>query len=191
MPEFISIDLIHLARQGDPRAIQELVEKFRKPLFYYAYNHLGIESEAEDLTQEVLFKAIRALPGFKGDAAIGTWLFRIMVNTCIDFQRKQSGHRFFSLDKSFGEEDSVQLELKDNGPSPDEIMERLELRSAVLEALKQLSPGHRTIVILHDINSFKYHEIAGIMKISIGTVKSRLFYARRELRKMLAPLMEI
>jgi len=190
MSEIISRELVHLAQQGDPRAIQELVERFRKPLFHYACNHLGNESEAEDLTQEVLFKAVRALPAFKGDAAIGTWLFRIMVNTCIDYQRKQNGHRIFSLDKPFGEEDSAQLELKDNGLLPDEIVERIELRSSVLEALKILSPEHRTIVILHDINSFKYNEIAGIMKISIGTVKSRLFYARRELRKLLAPLME-
>ena len=190
MSELMNPEVVLMAKKGDPQAIQQLVENFRKPLFHYACNHLGNEFEAEDLTQEVLFKAIRALPGFKGESTIGTWIFRIMVNACIDYHRKQNGHKVISIHKSFGEEESANLELKDDRPLPDEIIEQNELSNSVKEALTKLSTEHRMIVILHDINGFKYQEIAAITKTSIGTVKSRLFYARQELRKLLLPIIK-
>ena len=99
MPEPLSLELLVLAKKGDPNAIEEFIAKYRKPLFHYALNYLGNEFDADDVTQEVLMKAVRALPTFKGESAVGTWLFRIMVNTCIDYRRKVTRHPVSYLSK--------------------------------------------------------------------------------------------
>ena len=191
MTEPLNLELVLRAKQGDPQAIEELLAKFRKPLFHYACNYLGNEFDAEDVTQEVLIKAVRALPSFKGESSIGTWLFRIMINTCIDFRRRDAGHSVSYLSKSGeAETESVAVDVKDPRPLPEEEYEMLELRTVIKEALSQLSPEQRTIVVLHDLHGFKYQEIAVLTKTSLGTVKSRLFYARQELRRLLGPVIK-
>ena len=191
MAEPLSVELISLAKKGDPQAIEELVKQFRKPLYRYACSYLGNDFEAEDLTQEVLIKAIRALPTFKGDSSIGTWIFRIMTNSCIDYHRKQTSHPVSYLNKLYGdEEEAFSIDIKDTRPQPSEELEQQELRSFIKKALRQLSPEHRVTVILHDLQGFKYQEIAEITKSSLGTVKSRLFYARQELKRVLGPLLQ-
>lgn len=190
MAELLSMELILLAKKGDPGAIEELVNKFRQPLFYYACSYLGNDSEAEDLTQEVLLKVMKGLPGFKGESSFATWVFRIMTNTCIDYHRKRKGKSVIYLAKSAeGDEEAPVIELKDQRPLPDEEFDQLELRETIKTALYQLSPEHRMTIILHDLHSFHYHEVAEITKTSLGTVKSRLFYARQELRRILSPLL--
>ncbi|TCL69307.1 RNA polymerase RpoE-like sigma-24 subunit [Hydrogenispora ethanolica] len=186
----LNVELIAKAKQGDPQAIEELIGKVRKPLHHFACNFLGNEFEAEDVTQEVLLKVTRALPTFKGDSTIWTWLFRIMTNACIDYQRKCASRPVSYLTRAGAEdEEAVTIELKDHRQIPEESYEQTELHATIHGALNQLSAEHRTIVILHDIYSFKYQEIAAITKTGLGTVKSRLFYARQELRKILGPLL--
>jgi RNA polymerase sigma-70 factor (ECF subfamily) len=185
MPE-LNTELISRAKLSDPAAIEELVSKVRKPLFHYACNFMGSDFEAEDITQEVLVKAIRALPKFKGDSTLWTWLFRIMTNACIDYQRKNASRPILHLAKLNGDEEgAVAAEPRDPGRTPEEQAELAELREEIRAALLQLSSEHRMIVILHDIHCFKYQEISAITGAGLGTVKSRLFYARRELREIL------
>lgn len=186
MVEPLSTDMIEKAKRGDPRAIEELVARFQKPLFYYAVHYTGNPSEAEDITQEVLFKIIRALPSFKGQASISTWMYRIMTNACIDFKRKKVLSKTVSFNSGMDEEAFV-YDPADTQPLPDEQYEKLELHDWLRRALQQLSPEHRTTIILHDLHGFKYQEIAEITGSSLGTVKSRLFYARQMLRKILEP----
>ncbi len=186
----LNVELIAAAKRGDPQAIDELIVKVRRPLFHFACNFLGNDFEAEDITQEVLLKVIRALPSFKGDSTIWTWLFRIMTNACIDYQRRCASRPVSYLIRSGGdEEEAVTIELRDHRQIPEESFEQTELQATIRKAFNQLSPEHRTIVILHDIYNFKYQEIAEITKTGLGTVKSRLFYARQELRKILGPLL--
>ncbi len=187
----LKLERIRAAQKGDPVAIEEFICKIRRPLFHYACNFLGNDFEAEDVTQEVLIKIIRALPSFKGDSTIWTWLFRIMTNACIDHQRKVSARPTSYLTRiTSEEEEAVTLEIRDPKRLPDGCYEQLELQETIRNALNHLSPEHRMIIILHDIHCFKYQEIAKITKIGLGTVKSRLFYARQELRKVLRPLLQ-
>lgn len=190
MPEILSPELVSAAQKGDSRAIEQLVEQFRKPLFHYACNYLNNEFDAEDVTQEALLKAVKALPSFKGDSSLSTWLFRILINTCIDFRRKTANQQVSYFAKAVGDDEETVIEVRDSRPLPDEEVEQMELRSFIKEAIAKLNPEHRTIVVLHDLQGFKYHEIAAITQTSLGTVKSRLFYARQELRKLLKPVME-
>jgi RNA polymerase sigma-70 factor (ECF subfamily) len=190
MSELLSTELILLAKQGDPLAIEELVKKFRPSLHSYACHYLGNDYEAEDLTQEVLLKVIRGLPGFKGHSSITTWVFRIMANACIDYHRKRAGDSLGHLVKTTNEEDeATTIEIRDEHPLPDEEYDQLELRDTIKTALNKLSPEHRMTIILHDLHDFKYQEIADITAASLGTVKSRLFYGRQALRLLLEPLL--
>ena len=187
----LSVELITRAQTGDALAIEELIGKIRKPLFHFACHYMGNDFEAEDITQEVLIKVIKALSSFKGDSTIWTWLFRIMTNACIDYQRKRSNRPISYLTKlSADDEEAVTMDLRDRRPLPEESFEITELQDTIHNALNRLSPEHRTIIILHDIQDFKYQEIVEITKTGLGTVKSRLFYARQELRKVLGPLIE-
>jgi RNA polymerase sigma-70 factor (ECF subfamily) len=189
MTEPLHAEIVTAARNGDPAAIEELIARFRKPLFHYACSYLGNEADADDVTQEVLIKAVRALPSFKGESAIGTWFFRIMVNTCIDYRRKTNTRKSTSLIRTDEDGAETILDLKDPRPLPEQEMETMELRATIQMALDRLSPEHRAIVVLHDLQGFKYQEIAQLTGANLGTVKSRLFYARQELRNLLGPIL--
>lgn len=190
MSERLNPQIIERAKNGDSQAIEALIDKFQKPLLIYAVQYLGNRSEAEDITQEVLMKVIKALPGFKGRASFNTWVYKIMTNACIDFCRKKSFTYTMIGNNSGKTEEAYGYEPVDPGPLPDERYERHELRESIQAALALLSPEHRLTVILHDLHGFKYQEIAELTRTGLGTVKSRLFYGRQELRKILTPFLE-
>jgi RNA polymerase sigma-70 factor (ECF subfamily) len=186
MAEIVNAALLNRARKGDVAALEEVIGIFRRPLLQYAVHYLGDETEAEDVTQEVLLKAVKALPSFKGESSLATWLYRIMTNACIDLRRKSVNPKtvaFFG--KSSDAEETVVIDPVDPLPLPDEQYELTEMKTVIQRAFEQLSPERRTALILHDLHGFKYQEIAAITKTGVGTVKSRLFYARQEMRKML------
>ncbi len=183
MAEKLSNNLIKLARQGEPAAVEELLAKFRKPLYIYACHYLGNEFEAEDALQEALLKIFKGLPNFKGLSSLETWMFRILTNVCIDQKRRQKNQPvMYSCNN---DEEGLSIEVPDQRPLPDAEVETAELHQSVHNALSKLSPEHREVLILHDLYDFKYQEISKIVGIGIGTVKSRLFYARQELKKHL------
>lgn len=191
MAETISAAVIEQARKGDPDAIEIIVSQFRKPLLQYAVHYLNNDSEAEDVTQEALLKILKALPGFKGESSLSTWLYRIMTNTCIDWQRKKVRQKTCYMVGNH--EDGVvwaSEEPVDPRRLPEEEYEGRELKEMVRQALEDLSPLHRITLILHDLHGFRYQEIAAITNTGLGTVKSRLYYARNEMRRKMAALMK-
>jgi RNA polymerase sigma-70 factor (ECF subfamily) len=151
---------------------QQLVAQYRRPIYNLLYRLLGSEADAEDLTQEVFLKAFCAYSRFRRDSSHFTWLYRIAINSFRDHLRRSS--RVESLFLEPQGQCSVEGQL-----------EQKELEIAVAEALLQVPSSQRMVVVLHDLLGFPYQEIATIASISMGTVKSRLFYGRRALRKIL------
>jgi RNA polymerase sigma-70 factor (ECF subfamily) len=191
MAETVNTELVNRARKGEAAALEELIALFRKPLLQYAIHYLGDEAEAEDVTQDVLLKAVKALPSFKGDSAISTWLYRIMTNACIDLRRKSANRKtIYFFGKNNDAEETVTIDPTDPLPLPEEQHELNEMKAVIQRALDQLTPEHRTTLILHDLHGFKYQEIAAMTQTGLGTVKSRLFYARQEMRKKLTNVLK-
>jgi RNA polymerase sigma-70 factor (ECF subfamily) len=179
---------VALAQKGDTRAYDELVTRHRGRIFAMIRNMIYQEADAWDLSQEVFIKAWNALPRFEAKARFSTWLYRIAHNVVYDWTRKR---RFESVgelnDEIFEREriDSDSLTTPSGGESPDDTMAHGELRAKIEIALGKISPEHREVVLLKDVQGLSYKEIAEVMACSIGTVMSRLFYARQKLQVLL------
>ena len=151
-------------------------------------NMIYQEADAWDLSQEVFIKAWNALPRFAAKARFSTWLYRIAHNVVYDWTRKRKLESAGELnDEIFAREriDSASATTPSGGELPDEIMAHGELRVKIEAALARISPEHREVVLLKDVQGLSYKEIAEVMACSIGTVMSRLFYARQKLQTML------
>mgnify|MGYP004603908375 FL=1 len=170
-------DLICRAARGDAEAFRQLVEAYQTPAYRLAARMCGPDS-AEDVTQEAFLAAWRALPEFRGDCRFSTWLYRLVSNAAIDCLRREKKHR------DTGDVDD--LELPDGGPSLQEQAERSDTRDAVRRALDRLSPEHRQVLLLRFMQELDYGEIAQVLDVSEGTVKSRINRAKSKLREMLA-----
>lgn len=179
---------LQACRAGDMRAWESMVGRHQNALRCLAARLLGA-AEADDIVQETFLRAFRSLASFRGDCRVSTWLYRITVNLCRDKARSHLRRNVaFSLDEPIlAEEGRIGRQLADPNPNPQEQAESNELSSQVNEALRRLPEVHRTVVVLHDIHGLRYDEVAQVMGCSLGTVKSRLFYARRKLGKLLAP----
>ncbi len=180
--------LVSLAQKGDTRAYDELVTRHRGRIFAMIRNMIHQEAEAWDLAQEVFIKAWRALPRFEARAKFSTWLYRIAHNVVYDWVRKRKIESVGELnDEIFQREsiDSSSSTTPSGGESPDTTMSNSELRVKIEKALAKLSPDHREVVILKDVQGLSYKEIADAMSSSMGTVMSRLFYARQKLQTLL------
>jgi RNA polymerase sigma-70 factor (ECF subfamily) len=181
-------DLVRLAQKGDMRAFEELVARHRDKIYSRAYSMMRNEEEALDLSQDAWVKGWQRLRQFQGDSSFVTWMTRIVINLCLDQLRKLKRRRAESLEALEEESGSVERHIPVIAPNPTERLERAELRARINRALAQLSHEHRTVLILHEFEQMEYKEIARQMKCSIGTVMSRLFYARRRMASLLAGL---
>jgi RNA polymerase sigma factor (sigma-70 family) len=180
-------ELVLKAQQGDVHAFDELVERYHGKIYGLTYNMTSNREDAEDLTQEVFEKAFQALPRFKGKSSFYTWLYRIAVNKTINYRKKRNRKRALSLDQ-FDQEiktDEVYHDLTSKG-SPLRNVSLTELQKKMNEALQTLSEKHRTVVVLHDMQGIPHEEIAKMVGASVGTIRSRLFYARRQMQVELA-----
>lgn len=180
-------ELVLKAQQGDVHAFDTLVERYHDKIYGLTYNMTSNREDAEDLTQEVFVKAYEALPRFKGKSSFYTWLYRIAVNKTINYRKKRNRKRALSLD-SFDQEvkmDDVYHDLTAKG-SPLRSMSLSELQIKLNEALQKLSEKHRTVVVMHDMQGIPHEEIAKVVGASVGTVRSRLFYARRQMQSDLS-----
>lgn len=180
--------LVKAAQQGDMAAFEELVARHRDKIYARAFSMLRNEEDAVDLSQEAWVKGWQRLHQFQGDSSFATWMTRIVINLCLDQLRKQKRVKSESIDKMDEETGGVERQMPVINPNPTEGLERTELRQRIDKALAQLSYEHRTVLILHEFEELEYKLIAKKMGCSIGTVMSRLFYARRRMAALLAGL---
>ncbi len=180
--------LVALAQKGDMRSYDALVTRHRGRIFAMIRNMIHQEADAWDLSQEVFIKAWKALPRFEAKARFSTWLYRIAHNTVYDWVRKRKIESAGELnDEIFEREriDSASFTTPSGGEAPDATMAQGELRVKIEVALGKLSPEHREVVVLKDVQGLSYKEIAEVMSSTLGTVMSRLFYARQKLQTLL------
>jgi RNA polymerase sigma-70 factor (ECF subfamily) len=181
-------ELVVRAQSGDSGAYDELVTRHRGRIFAMIRQMVKNEADAWDLSQEAFIKAWKALPRFEVKARFSTWLYRIAHNTVYDWVRKKRPEAGSELnDEIFGEGqvDPSSMTTPSVEQGPDEALKSTELRERIEAALAKLSPEHRQSVVLKDAQGLAYKEIAEVMDCSIGTVMSRLYYARQKLQELL------
>jgi len=179
------IELVERSKQGDPVAFEELVIMHQKLIYNLAYRMMGNEEDACDVVQEAFLRAFKSLKKFNMKSSFSTWLYRIASNICIDQLRKNKKFRVYpmSYQDNFSENNTKFAVESDD--LPEEQAERRETRKRVNQAINKLPEEHRIIVVLRDIQGMSYKEIAEILKLNIGTVKSRINRARLSLKKEL------
>lgn len=180
--------LVKAAQAGDMAAFEELVSRHRDKMYARAYSIVHNEEQALDLSQEAWIKAWQRLGGFEGGSSFTTWMTRITINVCLDHLRRNQRHRVEPLPDAQDDPDAFDRLLPAVWTSPTEGLEKQELRAKIDAAMGKLSEAHRTVIALHEFEGMEYKEIAKTVGISVGTVMSRLFYARRRLAGLLAGL---
>jgi len=177
-------DLVRAAQKGDMGTFEELVARHRDKIYARAFSMMRNEDEALDLSQEAWVKGWQRLVQFQGDSSFVTWMTRIVINLCLDQIRKQKRQRAESIEVLEEESGGVERYMPVSTPNPSAGLERTELRRRIDRALSQLSEEHRTVLVLHEFEELEYKQIAKRMGCSIGTVMSRLFYARRRMASL-------
>ncbi len=179
-------ELIQRAAQGDQDAFAQLLELHQNKVYGLTLRLVGSPEDAMELTQETFFNAWRGLPGFHADSKFSTWLYRLATNAAIDFLRKEKRRRGLGAVSLSSDDDPDRvLDIPDQRFTPQGQLERQELQEAVHRGLAQLSDEHRQVLVLRELNGLSYTEIAQVLDIEEGTVKSRIFRARLALRKIL------
>jgi RNA polymerase sigma-70 factor (ECF subfamily) len=178
--------LVERCQDGRMDAFEVLVGRYRQRVYSLAYSMLRNEQDATDLCQETFVKAWQAIRGFKKNASFYTWLYRITTNLCIDFVRKRDRRPNVALEDGIEPDLHANVEVApSNRPSPTDEVRRKELRAQIDAALAELSPEHRAVIQLREFEGMDYAEIARAVGCQIGTVMSRLHYARKHLQKLL------
>lgn len=180
-------ELVRASQRRRTEPYEELVFRHRDKIYARAYSMLRNENEAEDLAQEAWVKGWQRLKQFNRDAKFMTWMTRIVINLCLDHLRKRQRQATDSLEQ-IEEEGGIERRMPVETFNPTERIEREELRAEIDRAMQKMSHEHRTVLLLHEFDGLAYQEIAKAMQCSIGTVMSRLFYARRRLGNMLISL---
>jgi len=174
---------IERSKKGSKDAFARLLERYERPVYHHVLRMVGNIEDAEDLTQEIFLKAWMGLPSFQGDSSFSTWLYRLTNNACIDFLRREKKRRGdASLDD---EARDLGAQLPDPSPSPQRQLEADEVSQGIWAGLQQLTPDHREVLVLREIDGLSYEEIGQILGLNPGTVKSRIARARLALAKFL------
>lgn len=167
--------------EGDVNAFENLVTEHEKGVYAIAQRMTGNAEDAADMTQETFIKAYNSLSSFRGDSKFSVWLYRIATNVCLDFLRSRSRKPTVSLSVEDDDGEETQIDIADESQSPEQLLERGLTRDAVRRGLKSLSPEYRQILLLREIQGLSYEEIAEALALEVGTVKSRIFRARKRL----------
>ncbi|MFN2507695.1 MAG: RNA polymerase sigma factor [Chthoniobacterales bacterium] len=191
--EIPDVDLVQQCQAGETEAFDQLVGRYRTRVFGMIYNMVHSEQDAWDLAQESFVKAWKSIGRFRGQSSFYTWIYRIVMNVTIDWLRKKQV-------KGTGTEFNDAVQLREIDPAsrtvpkadalPHERMQHVEIRQRIEQAIAQLSPEHRAVILMKEIEDMQYHEIAEALGCSIGTVMSRLFYARKKLQNLLRDVYE-
>lgn len=181
------ITLVERAQGGDTRAFDDLVRKYTPKLYGLVYNMTSNREDTADLLQDVFAKAYRSLKRFMGKSSFYTWIYSIAVNMTLNFLKKRGRHLKVSLDDMDSgiqnDPDFIKVTTSPNGLLREVNIHELQKR--LNEAMMKLSEDHRTVVTLYDIQGLQHSEISSILGVSEGTVRSRLFYAHRQLQNFL------
>jgi len=175
-------------KANEDAAYDELVRTYHGQMFHVAFRMLGDAGDAADVVQEVFLKVFRNINGFKGESALKTWVFRIAFSEILNrlrWWKRRYRHATASLDDVGHSGNGNGYQISDTRPTPEQALESKEKELAIQTALGKLSGDHRSIVILRDIEGFSYNEIADVLGVSMGTVKSRLARARADLKTSL------
>ena len=184
-------ELVQRAQREDVRAYDELIRRYQERIYATVYHMTSNHEDANDLTQETFIKAYRALKLFKGDSSFYTWIYRIAVNKTINFFKQRKNRMHMSLDDMDlnAEHDPDLLSLMSE-KTPERDLNLAELQNKLNEAMQRLSEQHRMVVTLYDIQGVSHEEIGKMMNCNVGTVRSRLFYARQQLQAYLSDYLE-
>lgn len=175
--------LIKRAQSGDNAAFDCLMDGYFKKLYNIAFRMAGNADDAADMTQEIMIKLFKNISSFSGNSKFSTWVYRVATNTCLDELKKLKRHKNLSIDKDIEtDEGEFSYEVEDTSPVPEQLAEQKELKTIVASAIGMLSPDHKAVLVLRDIQGFSYDEIARIVGCSEGTVKSRISRARAQLK---------
>ena len=184
--------LIERCKRGDVGAFNDLVRLYEKQVYNFAYRLTSNYDDANDIAQEAFLRAFNAIGSFRGDASFSTWLFRITTNVFLDDRKKARAHPHTSLDEYMElDESSVARQVEDTAPGPQQLTEEAERTKLLGQAITSLPDYQRAMVVLYHSQQKSYEEIAEMMDLPIGTVKSRLNRARLALKEKLAPLREL
>ena len=177
--------IIKKAAAGSADAFEQLLLKYQTPIYNLCLRMTGNPEDAADMTQEAFLKAWRSLSSFQFESSFSTWLYRLTTNTCLDYLRSQKRRPQCSLTVEDDDGEEQVLDVTDEAPTPEEALLSAEERSQLVHALSQLEASQRQIITLRVVNDLSYAEIAEILDVKEGTVKSRLARARDNLRKKL------
>ena len=183
--------LVERCKEGDEAAFKELVLRYQRKVYMLVYSMLNNHHEAMEKSQEVFLRVYKHLPSFEGTSSFYTWVYRITVNLCIDHYRKKKV-RLYEYDDRFRHKPALQEEVfpvvsSASRETPTGRLLREELAAKIREAMDKISPKHREVLVLRELEGLSYQEIADVVGISIGTVMSRLFHARKNMQARLAP----
>ena len=181
------MELVKRAQKGDLGAYDDLVRRYQERIYATVYHMTANHEDANDLAQEAFIKGFQALKSFKGGSSFYTWVYRIAVNKTINFLKQRKNRSQMSLnDLDFNAEHDPDLVSLISDKTPRREAGLTELQEKLNEAMQRLSEPHRLVVTLHDVQGLSHEEIAKIMDCNIGTVRSRLFYARQQLQGFLS-----
>lgn len=173
--------VIQAVLDGDINAYELLVKEYEKNVYNLALRMVGNSEDAADMSQEAFIKAYNSLTSFRGDSKFSVWLYRIVSNVCLDYLRSRGRRQTVSLSAENDDGEDVEIDIADETQSPERLLDRRLTRDAVRRGLAALPPEHRQILLLREIQGLSYDEIADALGIKAGTVKSRIFRARKKL----------
>ena len=181
MTEVSEKKIIEKVLGGDANAFEELVLKYEKTVYNLALRMVGDRDDASDMTQEAFIKAYGSLSSFRGDSKFSVWIYRIATNVCLDFLRSKSRKQQVSLTVSDDDDEDAQLDIPDPSSAPEQqLMQKMSMQS-VEEGLKTLPDKQRQILVMRELGGMSYAEIGKALSLEEGTVKSRIFRARKRL----------
>lgn len=182
--------LIKKCTKGDLNAFEELIREHEKRAYNIALKILKDPEDAMDISQEAFIKVFKAIKNFKFESSFSTWLYRIITNTCMDFLRKKK-ENVYSLDNPIkAENGDITRQIEDQKNTTEELFEKKMTKELVHKSIEKLDDVHRVVIILRDIEGFSYQEISKILDCTMGTIKSRLNRARKNLKDIILEEME-
>ena len=181
------LQTLQRAKEGDKKAFEEIYQLYHRRIYNAVYGMLSDPDDAQDVTQDVFMRLHDALPTLRADEAFSTYLYRIALNLCRDRARRKKRVRFQSIDTTREGDDgeSEPMDFPDIGKLPEELMTTDELQTRVRQAVTTLSDDHRAVIVMHHFQGMEVNDIARILSVPTGTVKSRLARGRDQLHRKL------